>query len=97
MVYWFVNTFVLLKCERFHSLKFINMHLQDSFGNHLTITYSFDKLAIWQTSFGKEKLEYDVSFFPIHLLQILKSTLPLRILYNINTNCLKDPKRRNDT
>ena len=29
----------------------------DLFGNDLTITYSFDKLAIWQTSFRKIKLD----------------------------------------
>ena len=29
----------------------------DSFGNHLTITYSLGKLAIWQISFRKKTLE----------------------------------------
>ena len=41
-------------CETFLSYTFKNMHLQINLANHLTITYNFGKLTIWEMSFRKK-------------------------------------------
>ena len=51
VVYWFVNAFVHQNAIDFlHKNSKICIYRYD---NHLTTTYSFGKLAIWQTSFRK--------------------------------------------
>ena len=53
MVNSFVNAFVHQNVEDFiHKLH--KYAFTDSFGNHLTITFSFGNLAIWQMSFRKK-------------------------------------------
>ena len=54
VVYWLVNAFVHQSVKDFVT-KIHKYVFTDSLGNHLSITYSFGKLAIWQTSFRKKK------------------------------------------
>ena len=53
VVYWFVNAFAHQNVKDLFT-KIKKYAFTDSFGNHLTITYSFGKLAIWQTAFRKK-------------------------------------------
>ena len=55
VVYWFMNAFVYQNVKDFF-IKIQNYAFTDLVCNHLTITYSFGKFAIWQTSF-RQKLE----------------------------------------
>ena len=53
LVYWFVHAFVHQNVNDFiHKIQKITF--TDSFGNYLSITYRFGKLAIWQASFRKK-------------------------------------------
>ena len=62
VVHWFVNAFVH-QCVKISFIKIQKYAFTNSFRNHLTITYRFGQLALWQISFRKASIFYHALHF----------------------------------